>query len=207
MAKEGIPFILVFVIGAVAVRLFLPGNKAIPVFLIILTAFAAYFFRDPDRTPPAGQNLVISPADGKVVYVGEVENGHYFEGPAKKVSIFMSIFDVHVNRSPVSGVVKEIIYNKGKFLKADTDKASLDNEQNWVIMEKSSQNIAFVQIAGLVARRIVCKITEGQSLGVGEKVGLIMFGSRIDLYLPLKTEIKVSRGLRVRAGESIIGEL
>jgi phosphatidylserine decarboxylase len=207
MAKEGIPFILVFVIGAVAVRLFLPGNKAIPVFLIFFAAFAAYFFRDPDRNPPAGQNLVISPADGKVVHVGEVENGHYFEGPAKKVSIFMSIFDVHVNRSPVSGVVKEIIYNKGKFLKADTDKASLDNEQNWVIMEKSSQNIAFVQIAGLVARRIVCKITEGQSLGVGEKVGLIMFGSRIDLYLPLKTEIKVSQGLRVRAGESIIGEL
>lgn len=207
MAKEGIPFILVFVIGAVVVRMLLPGSKAVPVFLIFMAAFTAYFFRDPDRTSPAGQNLIISPADGKVVHVGKVENGHYFEGPAQKVSIFMSIFDVHVNRSPVAGVVKEIIYNKGKFFKANTDKASLSNEQNWVIIEKSSQDIAFVQIAGIVARRIVCKITKGQSIDVGEKVGLIMFGSRIDLYLPMTTEIRVNEGLRVRAGESIIGEL
>lgn len=207
MAKEGIPIIIAFVIGAVFVRLVLPGNKAIPVFLIFLAAFSAYFFRDPERITPAGENLVISPADGKVVFVGDVERGHHYNGPAKKVSIFMSLFDVHVNRSPVSGVVKGIIYNKGTFLRADTDKASLDNEQNWIVMEKNSDTLAFVQIAGTVARRIVCKVIEGQSVGAGEKIGLIMFGSRLDIYLPLNAEIKVKEGLRVRAGESIIGEL
>ncbi len=207
MAKEGIPFILAFVIAAVIVRLLIPGSKSIPVLLIFLAAFTAYFFRDPERTAPNRQNIVISPADGKVVYVGEVEKGHYFEGPAKKVSIFMSILDVHVNRAPVSGVVREIIYNRGKFFNANSDKASLSNEQNWVIIEKGSQKIAFVQIAGVVARRIVCKITKGQSLDMGEKVGLIMFGSRIDLYLPQSAEITVSPGMKVRADESVIGEL
>lgn len=207
MAKEGIPFILAFVIAAVVVRLLIPGSKSIPVLLIFLAAFTAYFFRDPERTAPNRQNVVISPADGKVVYVGEVEKGHYFEGPTKKVSIFMSILDVHVNRSPVSGVVREIIYNRGKFFNANSDKASLSNEQNWVIMEKGAQKIAFVQIAGVLARRIVCKITKGQSLDMGEKVGLIMFGSRIDLYLPRSAEITVNPGMKVRAGESVIGEL
>ncbi|NIO17770.1 MAG: phosphatidylserine decarboxylase family protein [Deltaproteobacteria bacterium] len=207
MAKEGIPFILAFVIAAVVVRLLIPGSKSIPVLLIFLAAFTAYFFRDPERTVPDRPNVVISPADGKVVYVGEGEKGHYFEGPAKKVSIFMSILDVHVNRSPVSGVVREIIYNRGKFFNANSDKASLSNEQNWVIMEKSSQKIAFVQIAGLVARRIVCKIAKGQSLDMGQKVGLIMFGSRIDLYLPQSAEVTVTPGMKVRAGESVIGEL
>jgi phosphatidylserine decarboxylase len=207
MAKEGIPFILLFIIGALVARLVLPGSKAVPIILVLLAAFSAYFFRDPDRVAPVGENLIISPADGKVVFVGQVDDANYFDGPAKKVSIFMSLFDVHVNRSPVSGRVRDIIYNKGRFFKANTDKASLDNEQNWVIMEKSSHLLAFVQIAGYLARRIVCTISEGQSVGVGDKVGLIMFGSRLDLYLPLKTEVKVTEGLKVRAGESVIGEL
>ncbi len=207
MAKEGIPFILLFIIGALVARMVLPGSKAVPIILVLLAAFSAYFFRDPERVVPVGENLIISPADGKVVFVGQVDDAHYFDGPAKKVSIFMSLFDVHVNRSPVSGRVRDIIYNKGRFFKANSDKASLDNEQNWVIMEKSSHLLAFVQIAGYLARRIVCTISEGQSVGVGDKVGLIMFGSRLDLYLPLETAVKVTEGLKVRAGESVIGEL
>ncbi len=102
MAKEGIPFILLFIIGALVARMVLPGSKAVPIILVLLAAFSAYFFRDPERVVPVGENLIISPADGKVVFVGQVDDAHYFDGPAKKVSIFMSLFDVHVNRSPVS---------------------------------------------------------------------------------------------------------
>lgn len=207
MAKEGIPIILVLVLGAFAVRFLLPGSKAAPVLLVFLAAFTAFFFRDPGRTAQGGENLIISPADGKVVFAGEVEGGHHFQGPAKKVSIFMSVFDVHVNRSPVAGVVEKIVYNKGKFFKAYTEKASLDNEQNWIIMKRGDDLLGVVQIAGIVARRIVCDISEGQSLGAGDKIGLIMFGSRVDLYLPVRTTIKVTMGAKVKAGESVIGTL
>jgi phosphatidylserine decarboxylase len=207
MAKEGLIFVIICLVLAVAVRVALPSGRVALALLILLAAFSAFFFRDPQRSAPKGDHLILAPADGKVVFVGEVEGGHFFDVSANKVSIFMSLLDVHVNRAPVSGLVKKIIYNEGSFFKANTDKASLDNEQNWVIIEKDADRLAFVQIAGLVARRIVCKISEGQVLTKGEKVGLIMFGSRVDLYLPRKWKITVREGDRVRAGESVVGEL
>ncbi len=207
MAKEGRLFIVICVLLALSVRIIFPAGKAVPALFVFLAAFGAFFFRDPERTPPRGENLIIAPADGKIVYVGDVEGGHFFEEPSKKVSIFMSLLDVHVNRAPVSGRVARITYNKGRYFRADCDKASLDNEQNWVIMENDTDRFAFVQIAGLVARRIVCRVSEGQLLTAGEKVGLIMFGSRVDIYIPHGWNISVQEGERVRGGETIIGEL
>ncbi len=207
MAKEGRVFIIICVFLAVAGRFIFPGGNAIPALFVFLAAFGAFFFRDPQRTPPRGGNLIVAPADGKIVYVGDVEGGHFFEEPSKKVSIFMSLLDVHVNRAPISGRVTRITYNKGRYFRADCDKASLDNEQNWVIMENDTDRFAYVQIAGLVARRIVCRVSEGQVLTAGEKVGLIMFGSRVDLYIPVRWNISIREGERVRGGETIIGEL
>ncbi|RMG61394.1 MAG: phosphatidylserine decarboxylase family protein [Deltaproteobacteria bacterium] len=207
MAKEGIPFLLIALLLALAARFLLPGKFVFPAFFLLFAAFVAFFFRDPERKPPEGAGLVVSPADGLVVYAGPTDGGHFFSGPAEKVSIFMSLFDVHVNRAPLSGVVEKIVYNKGKFFRADVDKASLENEQNWVIMRDGERKFAFVQIAGLVARRIVCKVREGDRLEKGQRVGLIMFGSRVDVYLPPGTSLRVRKGDRVRAGESVIGEL
>ncbi len=207
MAREGVPFLVAALVLAVGLKFFIPSSNLLPAVFIVLAAFVAFFFRDPQRQPPDDPKAVISPADGKIVFAGDVEGGHFFEGPSRKVSIFMSLFDVHVNRAPFSGKVEKIVYNRGKFFRADVDKASLENEQNWVIMSNGDKKFAFVQIAGLVARRIVCKVEEGNFLKKGQRVGLIMFGSRVDVYLPPDAIIKVEVGDRVRAGETVIGEM
>ena len=172
-----------------------------------LCVFSAWFFRNPGRVIPAGERLVVAPADGRVVFVGEVEEPRYLKARALKVSIFMSVFDVHVNRAPETGRVSEIHYNKGKFISANLDKASLDNEQNALVMETKQGRIMFVQIAGLVARRIVCWTKPGETLNRGERFGLIMFGSRVDVYLPPGSELRVRNGDRTRAGETVLGVL
>ncbi len=205
IALEGLPIVAVFAVAA-AVFWTLGWYKA-AVFMTALTVFTLWFFRNPERHAPGGEKVVVAPADGKVVFVGEVDEDRYLKARAVKVSIFMSVFNVHVNRAPESGRVEAIHYNPGKFVSANLDKASLDNEQNAVVMETPGGRIAFVQIAGLIARRIVCWVKPGDTLSRGERFGLIMFGSRLDVYLPPGSSVKVKPGDRTSAGETVIGVL
>ena len=157
---------------------------------------------------PNGVGLVASPADGKVVVAGTVENSTYYEGTCLKISVFMSVFNVHVNRMPCSGKVKKIIYNPGKFISANLDKASKENEQNAVYLEmEDGKEICTVQIAGLIARRIICNVQEGDVVNRGQRFGMICFGSRLDVYLPKDSKINVAVGDIVKAGTTILGEL
>jgi phosphatidylserine decarboxylase len=206
IAKEGFIFI------GIAGNLILPAALYIGwpggIFFGVLTLFCTYFFRDPERIIPVEEGMVVSPADGKIVDISSTEEGRFLKKPAIKISIFLDIFNVHVNRSPVVGKVIDIIYNKGRFLAANVPKASLENEQNALILETDSgKKIVCIQIAGLIARRIVCKTKVGETLQRGERFGLIRFGSRVDLYLPVETEIRVSKGDKVLGGESMIGVL
>jgi phosphatidylserine decarboxylase len=176
----------------------------------VLTLWCAYFFRDPVRVTPISDRLVVSPADGRVSLVAnavpppELALG---DRPLPRVSIFMSVFDCHVNRSPVSGRIERIVYTPGKFLNADLDKASEDNERNALVITGGAGRVGVVQIAGLIARRIVCWVKEGQEIGAGERIGMIRFGSRVDVYLPAGTVPLVSVGQTSLAGETIIAEL
>jgi phosphatidylserine decarboxylase len=176
----------------------------------LLTLWCAYFFRDPVRVTPISDKLVVSPADGRVSLVAnavpppELGLGNM---PLPRVSIFMSVFDCHVNRAPISGRIERILYTAGKFLNADLDKASEDNERNALVIAGRAGRIGVVQIAGLIARRIVCWVKEGQELGGGDRIGMIRFGSRVDVYLPAGTLPLVSVGQTSLAGETIIAEL
>ncbi len=171
---------------------------------LIFTLFAMNFFRDPQRISPEEEGIILSPADGKVVEIGE-EIDPFTEEKRIRISIFMNIFNVHVNRSPVSGRVKEIRYIKGKFFNASLDKASSDNERNLILLEdREGRTFTVVQIAGLIARRIVCWVKKGDNLIIGERLGLIKFGSRVDLYLPSGYEIITRVGERVLAGIDIL---
>jgi phosphatidylserine decarboxylase len=177
---------------------------------LVLTAWCAYFFRDPPRVSPLREGLVVSPADGKISKVttavppAELDLGAQ---PLWRVSIFMNVFDCHVNRSPASGRVARIVYRAGKFINADLDKASEDNERNGLVVETADGKIGVVQIAGLIARRIVCFVREGDQVLVGERFGLIRFGSRVDVYLPEGTRPVVAEGQTALAGETVIADL
>ncbi|MBF0493259.1 MAG: phosphatidylserine decarboxylase family protein [Deltaproteobacteria bacterium] len=205
MAKEAYPFIL----GALALCLLaflIHPFLTIPFVLFLF--FVLYFFRDPSRVIPQEAGILVSPADGVVVQVEELPSNPYLPVPVKKIAIFMSPFNVHVNRSPAEGTVEEVRYKSGKFLMAMKEEASIDNEQNAVILRlKEGSAIAFVQIAGFLARRIVCYLKKGDSIGRGEKMGLIRFGSRVDVYLPLNFELKVSKGDVVVAGETVLARM
>ena len=206
IAPEGIPFLLGSL--ALAAALFLVWPRTIPatLFGVLLVLFVGWFFRNPDRSPPSLPGAVISPADGKIVYAGDNPPGRYFGEPGKRVSVFMSLFDVHVNRAPVSGKVVSVQYHPGKFLAANVEKASLANEQNGVLLETpDGHRVAYVQIAGFIARRVVCDLVPGDTVRVGQRVGLIRFGSRVDILLPSSASLNVREGDRVRAGESIVG--
>ncbi|MDH3383979.1 MAG: phosphatidylserine decarboxylase family protein [Deltaproteobacteria bacterium] len=206
IAPEGIPFLLGGVALAAVLSLVWPRTLPASVFGILLTVFVGWFFRNPDRFPPALPGAVISPADGKIVYAGDNPPGRYFGEPGKRVSVFMSPFDVHVNRAPVSGRVVSVQYHPGRFLAANVEKASLANEQNGVLLETpDGQRVAFVQIAGFIARRIVCDVAPGDSVRGGQRVGIICFGSRVDILLPASASLNVRVGDRVRAGESVVG--
>lgn len=204
IAKEGWIFILLFAFLALIFLLIRIWFIGVP--LAGLTLFTVYFFRNPERLVPEGNNLITSPADGTILSIQDIENNRFTGFPAKKISIFMSVFNVHVNRAPVSGTVKDIVYSPGKFLVASRDKASDDNEKNAIIFEAGHElPIAMVQIAGLVARRIVCYLKMGNNIAKGQRVGMIRFGSRVDLYLPQTTLIDISVGEKVKAGSTIIG--
>jgi phosphatidylserine decarboxylase len=178
-----------------------------------LTLWTAAFFRDPIRTTPAGEGLIVAPADGLVTMIATVSPPRELVGgedglddePVIRVSIFMSVFDVHINRTPIAGTVKRLVYIAGKFLNADLDKASEDNERQHILVEgEDGTKVAFTQIAGLVARRIVPWVKIGDRLVPGQRVGLIRFGSRVDVYLPAGTSIQVLLGQRTVAGETIL---
>jgi len=177
---------------------------------LIVTLWCAYFFRDPPRVTPQRADLVVSPADGRVSFAGfaapppELGLGM---APLQRVSIFMSIFDCHVNRAPVEGRVAQIVYHPGLFLSADLDKASDDNERNSIVIDTSSGRFGVVQIAGLIARRIVCFTHAGALVAAGERIGLIRFGSRVDVYLPPGAHIVVGVESRAVAGETVIAKL
>ena len=176
----------------------------------VLTAWCAYFFRDPVRVTPIAEGLVISPADGRVsLVINAIPPPELALGatPLPRVSIFMSVFDCHVNRTPVTGRIERIVYTPGKFLNADLDKASEDNERNGFVITTEAGRIGVVQIAGLIARRIVCWVKEGQEVGAGERIGMIRFGSRVDVYLPAGSVPLVSEGQSSLAGETVIAEL
>jgi phosphatidylserine decarboxylase len=171
---------------------------------ILLTGFVAYFFRDPERQIPSGKGLVVSPADGKVVVVEPIKGP---EGAGTLVSIFLSVFDVHVNRTPVEGRVSAVEYRRGKFMIATDRRASIENEQSILTFESPVGPIVCKQIAGLIARRIVYWIKPGSEVGRGDRFGLIKFGSRVDLILPAGVKVEVRVGDRVKGGESVIGKM
>ena len=178
---------------------------------VIATSWCVYFFRDPSRITPIRDGIVVAPADGRVCQVvsavppRELELG---EQPLPRVSIFMSVFDCHINRSPVAGRIEHIVYRAGKFISADLDKASEDNERNaFVIVTGSGQRLAVIQIAGLIARRIVCFARESDSLGAGQRIGMIRFGSRVDVYLPEGARVLAGEGQIAIAGETLIADL
>lgn len=206
VAVEGYPFIALFAFITLVFSL-LEWSFVALIFLF-LTLFTVYFFRNPDRTVPQGDEVVVAPADGKVVYVGKVNEDRFLHGEVYKVSIFMSVFDVHVNRLPVSGTVVDQFYSKGSFMNASLDKASTENEQAGIIIEDRNKNrFLVVQIAGLVARRIVTYPVIGDMLERGQRYGLIRFGSRVDVFMPAEAQLQVSLGDRCVGGETVLSRL
>ena len=202
IAREGIFYILVP--GVLAVVLIVVGLWPVGLVFAILTAFMAYFFRDPSRQPPSDPNVVVAPADGRVTRVRPIEAG---DRSATVVSIFLSPFDVHINRAPIAGEITNVSYTRGKFLMATNENASLVNEQNALTIEGEKITVVCKQIAGILARRIVCWKREGERVTLGERFGLIKFSSRTDLLLPATVEVLVAEGARVQGGTSIIGRI
>jgi phosphatidylserine decarboxylase len=198
MVKEGIPFVAVPVIAAVILAFF--SFWILAGVLVALALFMAFFFRDPVRTPPVDASVVVSAADGKVTRIEENDDG-------KLVSVFLSPLDVHINRSPIAGLVRSVTYIPGKKMPATSNEASFVNERNSLTIEGTKMTVVCTQIAGILARRIVCWSKEGDNLDLGQKFGLIKFSSRTDLLMPKNVEIMVAIGDRVRGGETIIAKL
>jgi len=206
VASEGYPFIALFAFITLIFALLDWGFLTLV--LLGLTLFTVYFFRNPERCIPAEEGAVLAPADGKVIFVGKVMEERYFKEEVLKVSIFMSVFNVHVNRAPCSGKVVDMFYNKGEFFNASLDKASLQNEQAGILLETDGgKRLLSVQIAGLIARRIVTYPVIGDVLERGRRYGLIRFGSRVDVYFPPGSEVLSEVGGRTVAGETILGYL
>ncbi len=204
IAKEGYRLIWTAAIASVAAWLI--GWKAIGVIFALLSLALAGFFRDPDRRIPSEEDLIVAPADGRVVSVARVEGDGLFPQAKTRVSIFLSPLDVHVNRAPVAGRIDEVRYQRGKFLAAYKEEASQRNEQNALkVVDNRNRVLGVVQIAGVLARRIVCRAKRGDTVARGERFGLIMFGSRTDTYLPEGCRVEVIEGQRVKGGETILG--
>tara|TARA_B100001250_G_scaffold144540_1_gene123745 strand:- start:65 stop:706 length:642 start_codon:yes stop_codon:yes gene_type:complete len=203
--REGWKFFIIFF--SISIFSFFV-TKFLFIIFVILTLFTLWFFRDPERFSKSEDNQLLSAADGKICFIGDENPPQETEinETMKKVSIFMNVFNVHINRSPVNGVIEKIIYKSGKFFNASLDKASEHNERNSFIIKNNDEKIVVVQIAGLIARRILSFITENDSLEKGERIGLIRFGSRVDIYLPLNYQIKVNQNDIVVAGKTIIAE-
>jgi phosphatidylserine decarboxylase len=205
VAAEGWPFIIP--LSIVTGLLYAFGWKNTALVSLVLTLFVLFFFRDPERIIPEGKGVVVSPADGKVIVIKDIYEPAYLKQDVKQISIFLSVFNVHVNRAPIGGAVEVVKYNPGKFHVASVDKASLDNEQTAMVIASGRDKILVKQIAGLIARRIVCYARPGDTVKTGERYGLIRFGSRVDIFLPKTAEIKVKLGDRVRGAQDVIGVL
>jgi phosphatidylserine decarboxylase len=202
MVRDGIPFVVAPVLLAAALFLFGYWPVALP--FLALAAFMIFFFRDPHRTIPADAGVVVAPADGRVTMV-RIADGQ--ETPESLISIFLSPLDVHINRAPIAGEIVEIAYKTGKFLMATKEEARLVNEQNMLVIRSGELTIRCTQIAGILARRIVCWKRKGERVECGERFGMIKFGSRTDLLLPATVEVLVSVGMHVRGGETIVGRI
>lgn len=201
-------FVFIIPLAIVAVVFAYLGAGCVSMIFLLATLFVLWFFRNPERVPPEDEKVIVSPADGKVIKIEEVEEGDFLQSRVRKVSIFMNIFNVHVNRAPCAGTVEGIVYRKGKFFSANLDKASAFNERNSVLIEtESGIRILTVQIAGVIARRIVCWVQEEMGVKRGQRIGLIKFGSRLEVFMPLDVTVAVDVGDKVRAGETQIGYL
>lgn len=204
--EEGNPFIFSSLL--VAILIYLAGFRFISLFFFCLALFITWFFRNPERKTPAEEGLIISPADGVVIRIEEAQSEEIPGQPLRKVSIFMNVFNVHVNRFPCSGEIRTIRYRAGKFFSANLDKASEFNERNAVVIRMADgREIVTIQIAGLIARRIVWWIKENETAQKGKRFGMIRFGSRLEVFMPLSSAVLVNIGDKVRAGETPIGEL
>jgi phosphatidylserine decarboxylase len=211
-AREGYPFIGIATILAVAAFALALARRSWALWLLaivitVLALWVAYFFRDPERTGERGTNIVVAPADGKLIMITEVDEPSFVGGRATRLSIFMNVFNVHVNRYPVDGTVQYVHYNKGKFLNAAAEKSSLENEQSSVGIESGPYRILVRQIAGLVARRIVTYSQKGQHVKQGDRMGIIRFGSRVDIFLPTDAKLRVELGTLTTAGTTVLAEL
>jgi len=211
-AREGLLFIAVAAVVAASGFGFAISRRSwglwLAAFVLLLLAlWVAYFFRDPERVGERGPSLVVSPADGKLIMITEIDEPSFMQGRAVRLSIFMNVFDVHVNRYPVEGVVKYIHYNQGKFFNASTDKSSLENEQMSVGIDTGRYRVLVRQIAGLIARRIVTYSKLAETVRQGDRMGIIRFGSRVDVFLPLGSALRAKLGDLTTAGVSVLAEL
>ena len=211
-AREGLIFIAIAALVAAGTYALALNRRSWPLWILaflltVVALWVAYFFRDPERTGDRGEQLVIAPADGKVVLISDVDEPAFMGGKARRVSIFMNVFNVHVNRYPVSGVVRYVQYNAGKFLNAAAEKSSLENEQMSVGIETARGRVLTRQIAGLIARRIVTYSKAGESVQQGDRMGLIRFGSRVDVFVPVSATVRVKIGEMTVAGTSVIAEM
>jgi phosphatidylserine decarboxylase len=206
IAHEGYPFIIFSLVVTVFVAFF--GLGWLIITFVLITFFVVWFFRNPERSFQDEEKVLISPADGKIIKIETVELNGTISGRFKKVSIFMNVFNVHVNRAPYSGKIEAINYHEGKFISANLDKASQDNERNEIMIRTDDgRSVWMVQIAGLIARRIVCWVDVGANIKKGERCGLIRFGSRVDVYLPEDSIISVKLKDKVKAGQTSLGYL
>jgi len=211
-AREGYPFIGIAMAAAVAAFALALARRSWTLWLLaiavtVIALWVAYFFRDPERTGERGSHLVVAPADGKLIMITEVDEPAFIGGRATRLSIFMNVFSVHVNRYPVDGTVRYLHYNPGKFLNAAAEKSSLENEQSSVGIESGPNRILVRQIAGLVARRIVTYSKEGEVVKQGDRMGLIRFGSRVDVFMPTTAKLRVKLGTLTTAGTTVLAEL
>lgn len=212
-AREGLTFILIAALIAAGAYALALNRRSWPLWLLavlltVLAIWVAYFFRDPERTGERGAKLIVAPADGKIVQITQVDEPAFMKGPSLRISIFMNVFNVHVNRYPVTGTVNYVHYNPGKFLNAAADKASLENEQSSVgIQSEAGEKVLVRQIAGLIARRIVTYSKVSEKVRQGERMGIIRFGSRVDVFVPLGSRSLVQEGQLTTAGVTVLGEL
>lgn len=203
---DGLPFFLIFAVVTAAVYFFAGPVYSMP--FIILSGWCLWFFRDPERKPMTMRERgILCPADGKIIQIREVEYPYLLQGKALRVSVFMNVFNVHVNRIPMDGKIEDLEYHPGKFLSAYDEKVSLENEQMGIVLSAHNRKIMFIQVAGLIARRIICRLKKGDEVGQGQRFGLIRFGSRVDMYLPVDTRLLVNLGDKVQAGTTWIGDV
>jgi len=206
VAKEGVPFIGMSALATIVLALLQLSWPAL--LCLVFTGFVLYFFRDPERIVPHGADLITSPADGKVIDISETDETWFHTGRAVRISIFMNVFNCHVNRSPVPGAVKDIKYRPGRFLSANRARAMTENEAcAMLVQDDKGRRVTVVQVAGLIARRIVCLARVGDRVERGQRYGMIRFGSRLDVYLPVGSRIVVEKGDRTTAGQTVLAEM